>query len=106
MQDPDQYDGIMVDRRSKPSADLDLQGFYEIRVLGTLDNRWSEWFNGCEITIETSGAYAAYTKISCPQLDQAGLRGLLNRIWDLILNLISVHQIPDPTLKGKAWGGR
>ena len=64
---------------------------YEIRVEGELDARWSDWFEGLEVTSDASGQ----TTITGPVADQAALHGLLARVRDLGLKLISVHPI-DP----------
>ena len=63
---------------------------YEIRVEGVLDQRWTAWFEGLEIGTDDS-----QTVISGPVVDQAALRGLLNRVFDLGLVLISVRR-PGP----------
>lgn len=99
MQAAAHYDRSMVDIQAGASAHLRLHRDFEIRVFGTLKQHWSEWFNDCKIAIDKSGPHATYTKITCLRLDQAGLRGLLNKIWDLNLSLISVHQIHDPTVE-------
>ncbi len=64
---------------------------YEIRVEGELDDRWSDWFEGLEVTSDASGQ----TIITGPVADQAALHGLLARVRDLGLKLVSVHPI-DP----------
>ena len=64
---------------------------YEIRVEGVLDQRWTAWFEGLEIT----GDYSQ-TVISGPVADQAALHGLLNRVCDLGLVIVSVRRLePD-----------
>ena len=63
---------------------------YEIRVEGVLDQRWTAWFEGLQI-----GSDDSQTVISGPVADQAALRGLLNRVCDLGLALISVRRL-DP----------
>jgi hypothetical protein len=64
---------------------------YEIRVEGVLDPRWTAWFEGLAI-----GSDDSQTVISGPVADQAALRGLLNRVCDLGLVLISVRRLgPD-----------
>ena len=64
---------------------------YEIRVAGVLDGRWSAWFDGLEVTSDESGA----TTIAGPVVDQAALHGLLAKVRDLGLELLSVRPI-DP----------
>jgi hypothetical protein len=65
----------------------------EIRVKAVLDGRWSGWFEGLEITGDTSGQ----TLIAGPVTDQAALHGLLAKVRDLGLPLISVlHTDPEP----------
>ncbi len=65
---------------------------YEIRVRGALDARWSSWFEGMHVVSNESGD----TTISGPVADQAALHGLLIKIRDLGLHLISVGLVgPD-----------
>ena len=64
---------------------------YEIRVDGVLDASWSDWFEGLEVTSDASGQ----TTITGPVADQAALHGLLAKVRDLGLKLISVRPI-DP----------
>jgi hypothetical protein len=68
----------------------DRSAHYEIRVEGVLDQRWTAWFEGLQIDSDDS-----QTVISGLVPDQAALHGLLNRVWDLGLVLISVHR-PGP----------
>lgn len=72
---------------------------YEIQIHGELDERWSDWFDGIEVTIEHTCDHLPLTTLKCPAMDQTKLRGILNKIWDLNLNLISVREVHDPTLK-------
>jgi hypothetical protein len=60
---------------------------YEIRVEGVLDQLWTAWFEGLQIDTDDT-----QTVISGPVADQAALHGLLNRICDLGLVLISVRR--------------
>jgi hypothetical protein len=62
---------------------------YEIRVEGILDERWSSWFDGLDVR----SAGQNETIIVGPVLDQAALHGLLSRVNDLGLVLISVRRI-------------
>ncbi len=63
---------------------------YEIRTLGRISESWSDWFEGVTFVHEADGT----TLIRCPGLDQAGLHGLLAKVRDLGLALISVTPIP------------
>ena len=62
---------------------------YEIRVEGVLDPRWSTWFDELQITNEPGDV----TVIAGAVVDQAALHGLLVKIHDLGLPLISVNRI-------------
>ena len=59
---------------------------YEIRVQGRLAERWSAWFDGMEITAADDGS----TLIRGPVTDQAALHGLIQKVRDLGLPLLSV----------------
>jgi hypothetical protein len=72
-----------------PPAEPPLR--YEIRVRGALDSRWSAWFEGLTVTSDESGQ----TVIAGPVADQAALHGLLIKVRDLGLPLLSVRQL-DP----------
>ncbi len=61
---------------------------YQIKVKGNLGSQWSDWFE--DMTIESEGAVATITGIV---LDQSALHGLLVRIRDLGLPLISVKRV-------------
>jgi hypothetical protein len=62
---------------------------YEIRVEGALDQRWSDWFDGLQITSHPDGV----TVLAGPVADQAALHGLLAKVRDLNLPLLSVRCI-------------
>lgn len=66
---------------------------YEIHLRGVLDARWSAWFNGTEITSEEVRQGVPVTRLISPPIDQAKLRGMLNKIWDLNLVILSVRRI-------------
>ena len=72
--------------RSMPT---DQGGSYEIRLKGRLDRRWAAWFDGLSLTHESGGT----TLIHGPVVDQAALHGLLTRVRDLGLPLISVTRV-------------
>jgi hypothetical protein len=64
------------------------QAVYRISVQGKLDEDWSDWLDGMTITFERST-----TTLTGPVADQPALRGILDRIWDLNLTLISVTRV-------------
>ena len=75
-----------------PAGRHDSPGRYEIRLKGHLDARWAAWFDGLSFTHDSGGT----TIIHGPVADQAALHGLLQKVRDLGLPLISVTQVqPD-----------
>lgn len=68
---------------------VDRQGIYQIRVRGILDEKWSDWFDG--FTIIPQGDEE--TLLTGPVADQAALHGLLGKIRDLGLHLLSVERV-------------
>ena len=64
---------------------------YQIRIKGHLGRQWTDWFEGLDITLEDDGE----TLLTGPVVDQAALHGLLRRVRDLGLPLVSVIQV-DP----------
>ena len=77
----------------------DESGLYEIRLKGHLDDRWAEWFEGLTITLEEDGD----TLLTGPVIDQAALHGLLKKVRDLGMPLVSVSPVePGPQLRSPA----
>jgi hypothetical protein len=65
---------------------------YQIRVEGHLGQQWMDWFDGLAITLEEGGD----TLLTGPVVDQATLYGLLKKVRDLGLSLVSVNPVePD-----------
>jgi len=62
---------------------------YEIRIKGHLDKRWAAWFEGLIITLEDNGD----TLLTGPVIDQAALHGLLKKVRDLGMSLVSVSPL-------------
>jgi hypothetical protein len=67
----------------------DEPGLYEIRIKGHLDNRWAARFDGLTITLEDDGETLLTGKV----IDQAALFGLLRKVRDLGMPLISVTRV-------------
>jgi hypothetical protein len=74
--------------------------WYEIRVSGRLDPQWSEWFGNLSLAVEQTTGASTFTILSGPVADQAALFGVLNRIRDLGLRLISVNTVPGEGTNG------
>jgi hypothetical protein len=75
------------------TEDYHEPGRYEIRLKGHLDNRWADRFEGLSFTHESDGT----TILAGPVVDQAALYGLLRKVRDLGLPLVSVmHVEPKP----------
>ncbi len=67
---------------------------YQIRLKGHLSSQWADWFEGLTITLEDNGD----TLLTGPVIDQAALHGLLKKVRDLGLPLISVSPVePGPS---------
>lgn len=65
---------------------------YQIRIKGHLGSQWTDWFEGLTITLEESGD----TLLTGPVVDDAALHGLLKKVRDLGMPLLSVHRVePD-----------
>lgn len=71
------------------SADPYEPGLYEIRIKGHLDDQWSDWFGGLTITLEDNGD----TLLTGLVVDQAALHGLLKKVRDLGMPLVSVSPV-------------
>jgi hypothetical protein len=82
--------------RHAPTGASQGAGRYEIRLKGHLDTRWAAWFDGMTFTHDGDGT----TRIHGPVVDQAALHGLLVKVRDVGLPLISVAQVEpdDPRL--------
>ncbi|MPZ92907.1 MAG: hypothetical protein GEU68_15020 [Actinobacteria bacterium] len=74
---------------------------YEIRVDGHLGEHWSAWFGGLALTHESDG-----TTTLRGAVDQAGLHGLLGKLRDLGVTLISVEAIDAPDRTGRGGDGK
>ena len=81
-------------RRSEPAM-------YEIQVEGCLDQDWSAWFEGMAVTVRPAADGSHVTCLTGVIEDQPALRGLLSKIWDMNLVLLSVSKLGSEAEKGR-----
>jgi len=62
---------------------------YQIRIKGHLGHQWTDWFEGLSITLTDNGE----TLLTGPLVDQAALHGVLKKVRDLALPLVSVNRV-------------
>jgi hypothetical protein len=72
-----------------PESDANRPQVYQIRLKGQLGAQWAEWFEGLTITLADSGD----TLLTGPVVDQAALHGLLRKVRDLGMPLLSVNSL-------------
>lgn len=70
--------------------------WYEIQVSETLDNRWSQWFEGMEVLPSSEDGCVAGTLMRGCLPDQAALFGILSQLRNLNLTLVEVRRIDHP----------
>jgi len=73
----------------EPKTNSDQPVVYQIRIKGHLGREWADWFEGLTITLEENGD----TLLTGPVIDQAALHGLLKKVRDLGLPLVSVSPL-------------
>ena len=78
-------------KRSYPAGSD--QATYQIRVRGKLDKRWPDWVGGMTLAFERVEDDRTVTVLTGTVADQAMLRGILARLWDSNLTLLSVARI-------------
>ena len=72
-----------------PKTDPGQSVVYQIRVKGHLGSQWQDWFGGLTVTLEDNGE----TLLTGPVVDQAALHGLIKKVRDLGMPLVSVFRI-------------
>jgi hypothetical protein len=78
----------MVDKNNQ-KADPGQPMIYQIRIKGHLDQQWTDWFGDLTITLEDNGD----TLLTGPVVDEAALHGLLKKVRDLGMPLLSVNRV-------------
>ena len=73
--------------KRNPISDADQAMVYQIRIKGHLRGAWTNWFEGLTITLEEDGD----TLLTGPVIDQAALHGILKKVRDLGMPLLSVN---------------
>ena len=63
---------------------------YQIQVQGQIGERWFHWFDDMHVTLDRTCGGVPITTLTGPVADQAALRGILAKLWDLNLTLLSV----------------
>jgi hypothetical protein len=85
----------MTNKRN-PTTDPGEPMIYQIRIQGHLGPQWTDWFGDVTIMLEEGGE----TLLTCPVADQAALYGLLRKVRDLGLPLISVKRAQTDQIDG------
>jgi hypothetical protein len=84
----------MMANEHSPERDAGQPMVYQIRLKGHLGYQWTDWFEGLTLTLEDNGE----TLLTGPVVDQAALYGLLRKVRDLGMPLLSVNRLePGPS---------
>ncbi len=78
-----------MSKKRTSTQDHSEPGIYEIRIKGHLDEKWADRFEGLTISLEDNGD----TLLTGPVIDQAALHGLLKKVRDLGMPLVSVSSL-------------
>ncbi len=78
---------------------------YKITVEGKIDASWSDWLGGMRLISRKEADDMILTTLSGAVADQAALRGLLNRLWDLNLVVRAVQQVDPAKISNEEQGG-
>ena len=84
-----------MSNKRNPKTDSSQPLVYQIRIKGHLGSQWTDWFEGLTITLEEDGD----TLLTGPVIDQAALHGLLKKVRDLGMPLLSVSPLERSDLR-------
>ena len=70
-----------------------IESRYQIGIKEQLDESWAEWFSDFELTYKTDDQGRSFTILTGMVIDQAALNGILTKIWNLNLTVLSVKRI-------------
>jgi len=87
------HNGTTTTKRFRAKWDAVQPMTYQIRIEGHLDAQWADWFSSLSVTLQENGD----TLLTGPVVDQAALFGILKKIRDLGLPLVSIARI-DPAV--------
>jgi hypothetical protein len=79
----------VMSNKLNQKTDSSLPVIYQIRLKGHLGSQWTDWFDGLTVTLEEDGD----TLLTGPVVDQSALHGLLKKVRDLGLPLVSVRPL-------------
>ena len=85
--------GKVTSNDLEPETDPGQPTIYQIRVQSHLGSDWADWFDGLTIVLEANGD----TLLTGPVIDQAALHGLLKKVRDLGMPLLSVNRVGSST---------
>jgi hypothetical protein len=91
-----------MSNKTESKPDTSRSNLYQIKIRGRLASHWSEWFEDLVITHDQEGN----TLLTGPVIDDAALHGLLKKVRDLGLPLLSVNCVSDGAGAGRAAGTR
>jgi hypothetical protein len=81
--------GVQGDMQMSKTGEL----AYRIKVQDRLDADWSKWFSDVTVTLEQASEGSPVTTLIVHAVDQAKLRGILNKLWDMNLTVISMNRL-------------
>ena len=89
-QGEDRFEGSAMERQERTASSYRPGGgFFEIRVKGQLDSKWSDWLEGLEMKLLDNGGMILWG----PIVDQAALMGVLNKLNRLNLTILSINVV-------------